>query len=95
MKRFEENYLCKSDLIRATCEAIPYASNKQIRDIIKQNHNVDVGSNLIISCVGTHKARKKLGAKAGLIDDAKEFLKKFTNDIDHAFYWLRRAAKAQ
>ena len=95
MKTFDENYICKSDLIRATCEAIPYASNKQIREIIKQKHGVEVGSNLIISCVGTHKTRRSLGDKAGLLDDAKEFLHKFTNDIDHAFYWLRRAANAQ
>jgi len=93
MKKLQENFINKSEIIRTVYTAVPYASNKQIREIIKERYGVECSSTHIIAAIGKWKTRRELGNEAGLIDVAKEFLRKFTNDIDHCFYWLHQANK--
>ncbi len=91
MNKFKENFMVKSDLIRTIYKAIPYASNRQIKDIIKEKYNVDVSSTHIIAAIGKHKTRRALSNNTGLLKAATEYLSTFKDDIDHAFYWLHQA----
>ena len=91
---FDSNYVNKSDIIRSVFEQNPTASNKQIRDVIRDVYKIEVTSSLIIAAIGKHKSRATLKDNSNLLDVAKDYLKVFTNDLDWSYYWLKRAAVA-
>ena len=52
---FEDNYVCKSDLIRKVYKRNLLFNNQDIRDEVKEIYKVEVGSNLIIAAIGKFK----------------------------------------
>lgn len=91
---FDSNYVNKSDIIRSVFEQNPTATNKQIRDVIRDVHKIDVTSSLIIAAIGKHKSRLTLKDNSNLLDAAKKYLAVFTNDLDWSYYWLKKASVA-
>lgn len=90
---FEDNYVCKSDLIREVYKRNPLFSNQDIRDEVKEIYKVEVGSNLIIAAIGKFKDRKLLApAFKSLTEEARKFLKKYNNNLEQAFWYLKQAA---
>jgi len=83
----------KSDIIRMVYKAQPLATNKQIKNYIKERYKIDVGANLIIAAIGRYKSRKILApAREGLLKQSREFLKKFLDDADQCCWFIREAA---
>ena len=91
---FDSNYINKSDLIRTVYEQKPSATNKQIRDVIRDVYKTEVTSSLIIAAIGKHKSRATLKDNSNLLDVAKQYLEMFTKDLDWSYYWLKKAAVA-
>tara|TARA_Y100000385_G_scaffold280540_1_gene331915 strand:- start:738 stop:1028 length:291 start_codon:yes stop_codon:yes gene_type:complete len=90
---FEDNYVCKSDLIREVYKRNPLDSNHQIKEKVQNIYRVDVGSNLIIAAIGKFKDRKLLApAFQSLKEEAARFLKKYNNNLEQAFWYLKQAA---
>ena len=90
---FEDNYICKSDLIREVYKRNPLDSNHDIKQKVKDIYQVDVGSNLIIAAIGKFKDRKLLApAFQSLKEEARKFLKKYNNNLEQAFWYLKQAA---
>jgi hypothetical protein len=54
------NFFNKSQLIREVSQSIPGITNKQVKKIIWERFEVEVGSNLIIAVLGKERTRKLL-----------------------------------
>ena len=54
------NFFNKSELIREVARAVPGATNKQVKKIIRDRYGIDVASNLIIAVLGKERTRKLL-----------------------------------
>ena len=93
--RFLSNFENKSELISSVYEKSPTATNRQIKNIIKNSFGVDVNSNLIISAIGRYKSRIALcGLSQSIVRQAKEYLCICLGDIEQAIHFLRKAKES-
>jgi hypothetical protein len=54
------NFYNKSELIRSVSKTLPWATNKQVKQIIRDQYGIEIGSNLIIGVLGRERTRKLL-----------------------------------
>jgi nucleoside diphosphate kinase len=54
------NFFNKSELIREVARAVPGATNKQVKKIIRDQYGIEVASNLVIAVLGKERTRKLL-----------------------------------
>jgi hypothetical protein len=54
------NFFNKSELIREVARAVPDATNKQVKKIIRDQYGIEVGSNLLIAVLGKERTRRLL-----------------------------------
>ena len=54
------NFFNKSELIREVSRAVPGLTNKQVKQIIRDQYGIEVASNLVISVLGRERSRKIL-----------------------------------
>ena len=54
------NFFNKSELIREVARAVPGATNKQAKKIIRDQYGIEVASNLVIAVLGKERTRKLL-----------------------------------
>jgi hypothetical protein len=54
------NFFNKSQLIREVAKAVPGATNKQVKKIIRDQYGIEVGSNLVIAVLGRERTRRLL-----------------------------------
>lgn len=89
---FRCNFENKSDLIRTVYSSNPTATNRVIKEVVKNTFGVEVNSNLIISAIGRYKTRIALGkAASGIIEQARSLLGLCLNDIEQAIHFLKKA----
>jgi hypothetical protein len=89
---FQWNFENKSDLIRTVYNSNPTATNRTIKEVVKNTFGVEVNSNLIISAIGRYKNRIALGkATAGIMQQARSFLGLCLNDVEQAIHFLKKA----
>lgn len=50
----------KSELIREASRAVPGATNKQVKKIIRDQYGIEGGSNVLIAVLGKERARRLL-----------------------------------
>lgn len=93
-KMFAANFVNKSELIRAAYELRPGAKNKEIIKAIKDTWHIDVSQTLVIGAIGKFKNRIAKLPRDGFVGIAKRYLDEFKNDLDLAWYWLKKASKA-
>jgi hypothetical protein len=68
------NFFNKSELIREVARAVPGATNKQVKKIIRDQYGIEVASNLIIAVLGRERTRKLLApVRAKLIQMGLEW----------------------
>jgi hypothetical protein len=93
--QFQWNFQNKSDLIRSVYNGNPTATNRVIKQVVKETFGVDVNSNLIIAAIGRYKNRIALGSGAGnLIQQAKTYLALCLDDLEQAIHFLKKAKVA-
>ncbi len=86
----DANLFNKSELIRRAYKETPAASNGEIRQRIKQQHGVEVESNLIIQAVGRERDRVAyLESHCSLQKLAKQFLANCGGNLSIAINHLR------
>jgi hypothetical protein len=86
------NFENKSDLIRTVYNTNPTATNRRIKEVLKNSFGVDVTSNLIIAAIGRYKTRIALGAAAaGILQQARAYLGICLNDLEQAIHFLKKA----
>jgi hypothetical protein len=86
------NFENKSDLIRTVYNTNPTATNRKIREVLKNSFGVEVNSNLIIAAIGRYKTRIALGtAAAGILQQARAYLDTCLNDLEQAIHFLKKA----
>jgi len=54
------SFFNKSQLIREVAKAVPGATNKQVKKIIRDQYGIEVGSNLVIAVLGRERTRRLL-----------------------------------
>lgn len=59
------NFYNKSELIREVSRAVPGATNKQVKKIIRDQYGIEVGSNLLIAVLGKERTRRLLAPVRG------------------------------
>lgn len=88
--QIDSNLFNKSELIRRAYKQKPAASNGEIRQLIKQQHGVDVESNLIIQAIGRERDRVAyLESHCSLQKLAKQFLANCGGNLSIAINHLR------
>ena len=90
---FKGNFENKSEIIRSVYRLKPLATNREIKKTIFENYGgLVVSSQLIISSIGKYKTRSNPAAAKNALEVATKYLKLFAEDLDFAYYWLKRAA---
>ena len=84
------NFFNKSELIREVARAVPGATNKQVKKIIRDQYGIDVASNLIIAVLGRERSRKLLApVRDKLIQLGREWFEMCGRDRGYCAELLR------
>ena len=89
---FSANSLNNSEIIRKVYNAKPAATNKEIKNVIRNQYGIEVGSNLIAQAVGSENGRKQLVNRTQfIVQKMKEIIGDCGNDVEYASRRLRMA----